>query len=588
MKSLPKVDVLIVGGGWTGLLMAKELGARTHLSVVVLERGGKARTTGEYLETMDEIDYVARLKMMQDCSQETVTVRHTSGDKARPVRQLVSFLPGTGVGGSGEHWGGSYPRYQADTFDLYTQTVARYGVKKLPENHAVKDFGFTWADIEPYLASTEKLVGVSGKAGNIMGRKIEGGNIFEGPRSTEYPMPPSKKAYICSMFETAAKSLGYHPYPAAAAINTQIFKNADGIVRGSCTNCGYCGFYGCMAGAKSHPSNILIPVIRKQNTVSIRTGATARRLLHSGAGKNAKVTGATYVDSTGEEVFQPADLVFLATFTFNNTRMLLLSGLGRPYDPKTGTDGVGSNLTHQIQGGGVTAFFSKPLNRFIGGPTLGMRIGDFEGDVFDHSNLPFIRGGTLAAGAGGAQPVAVFGTTSPKVKARWGSEWKKSAIETYDYIGGVGATGEHIGYKTNYMDLDPVYKDQFGDPLLRMTMDWNDNERHMMAFMAPKAAEIARAMGATEVVMPAPVGRYTTTRYQTTHLQGGTIMSPTPETGVLNHYSQHWDYSNLFVLGASAFPQTGSANPTSTVIAVTARTADAVIDKYLKKPGALV
>ena len=53
MKSLPKVDVLIVGGGWTGLLMAKELGARTHLSVVVLERGGKARTTGEYLETMD-------------------------------------------------------------------------------------------------------------------------------------------------------------------------------------------------------------------------------------------------------------------------------------------------------------------------------------------------------------------------------------------------------------------------------------------------------------------------------------------------------------------------------------------------------
>jgi gluconate 2-dehydrogenase alpha chain len=110
----------------------------------------------------------------------------------------------------------------------------------------------------------------------------------------------------------------------------------------------------------------------------------------------------------------------------------------------------------------------------------------------------------------------------------------------------------------------------------------------MMAYMSPKAAEIARAMGATQIVMPQPVGHYTVTRYQTTHLQGGTIMSPSAETGVLNNYSQHWDYSNLFVLGASAFPQTGSANPTSTVLAVTARTADAVIDKYLKKPGPLV
>jgi len=585
MKNLPKTDVVIIGGGWTGLLMAKELGARTSLNVLVLERGEKTRNTSQYAETMDEIDYVARLRMMQDTSQETVTMRHNKGDKARPVRQLVSFLPGTGVGGSGEHWGGSYPRYQPDTFNLYSETVGRYGVKKLPENHAVKDWGMTWADVEPYLASTEKLVGVSGKAGNIKGKLIEGGNIFEGERSTEYPMPPGKLAYICSMFETAAKNLGYHPYPAAAALNTETFRNVDGIVRGECQNCGYCGFYGCMAGAKAQPSNILIPVIRKQKTVTIKTGATARRILHDKSGK--KVTGVTYMTEDGQEYFQPADLVFLSTFTFNNTRMMLLSGIGNAYDPNTGKDGVGSNLTHQVNGG-VSAIFPKPLNRFIGGATLGMRIGDFEGDVFDHSNLNFIRGGSMAAGAGGGQPVAVFGATSSKVKARWGSEWKKAAIEAYDYIGGVGCTGEHIGYKTNYMDLDPVYKDRFGDPLLRMTIDWNDNERNMMEFMRPKAMEIARAMGATEVGHPEPFTHYTVTRYQTTHLQGGTIMSPTPDTGVLNNYSQHWEYTNLFVLGASAFPQTGSANPTSTVVAVTARTADAVIDKYLKKPGPLV
>jgi gluconate 2-dehydrogenase alpha chain len=137
------------------------------------------------------------------------------------------------------------------------------------------------------------------------------------------------------------------------------------------------------------------------------------------------------------------------------------------------------------------------------------------------------------------------------------------------------------------MDLDPVYKDRFGDPLLRLTIDWNDNERKMVDFMIPKVVELARVMGATEVIPPRPLGHYATTRYQTTHVQGGTIMAASPENGVLNPYLQHWQYSNLFVLGASAFPQQGSANPTATLLALVSRTADAVVDRYLKKSGPL-
>src|SRR3954469_10766197 len=56
MKTLPRVDIAIVGGGWTGLLMAKELGARTGLSVVVLERG-VPRKTADYFQGMDELDF---------------------------------------------------------------------------------------------------------------------------------------------------------------------------------------------------------------------------------------------------------------------------------------------------------------------------------------------------------------------------------------------------------------------------------------------------------------------------------------------------------------------------------------------------
>ncbi|PYT61780.1 MAG: hypothetical protein DMG46_03160 [Acidobacteria bacterium] len=83
MKTLRKADVVIVGGGWTGLLMAKELGARTALSVVVLERG-VPRSTDKYADDMDELDYAIRLRMMQDAAQETA-----SGFRRRRSRRAL-------------------------------------------------------------------------------------------------------------------------------------------------------------------------------------------------------------------------------------------------------------------------------------------------------------------------------------------------------------------------------------------------------------------------------------------------------------------------------------------------------------------
>src|SRR5438477_11896218 len=109
----------------------------------------------------------------------------------------------------------------------------------------------------------------------------------------------------------------------------------------------------------------------------------------------------------------------------------------------------------------------------------------------------------------------------------------------------------------------------------------------MAEFMTAKAAEIARAMGAKEITPFSGLRRYDATRYQSTHVQGGTIMGSSPEYSVINPYLQHWQIANLFVLGASAFPQNASANPTPTVMALTYRAADAIVSRYLKNPTAL-
>jgi len=585
MKTLPSKDVVIIGGGWTGLLMAKELGSRTPLSIVVLERG-PARRPADYAADMDELDYFIRLKMMQDASRDTITVRHDENEAALPIRQLGGFLPGSGTGGTGEHWGAVYPRLMPECFELYSKTIAKYGPKKLPEDHMMQDWGITYDEMEAFYTRSESEVGVSGKAGNINGKKIEGGNIFEGWRSKEYPMPPKKLPYISAMFEGAAKSLGYHPYPNPTAINSVDYTNPQGVSRPACALCGFCERFGCMISAKAQPTNVLLPLIRNQKGVTIRNESEVRRIVHDTAQAGGKARGVTYIDESGEEVFQPADLVFLSSWTLNNTHLLLTSDLGNRYNPATGKGTLGRNLTHQVFFS-VSAFLDKPLNRFMGAGGTGMRVGDFEGDALDQSNLRFLRGGTIQGNSVGTQPIASFGVLPRSIKATWGNEWKKAAIDYYDRTGVVSFSGEQIPHKGNYFDLDPTYKNHAGDPLLRMTMNWRENEREMAKFMNDKIVEIVRAMGAKEVNPFAGYGNYDLVRYQSTHVQGGTIMAPSPDLGVVNTYQQHWQASNLFVLGASTFPNSGAANPTPTILALTYRTADAIVDRYLKKPGML-
>jgi gluconate 2-dehydrogenase alpha chain len=83
-------------------------------------------------------------------------------------------------------------------------------------------------------------------------------------------------------------------------------------------------------------------------------------------------------------------------------------------------------------------------------------------------------------------------------------------------------------------------------------------------------------------------GDYDIVPYQSTHNTGGTIMGTDPKTSVVNRYLQSWDADNLFIMGASTFPQQPSYNPTGPVGALAYWSADAIVTKYLKSPGPLV
>jgi gluconate 2-dehydrogenase alpha chain len=105
--------------------------------------------------------------------------------------------------------------------------------------------------------------------------------------------------------------------------------------------------------------------------------------------------------------------------------------------------------------------------------------------------------------------------------------------------------------------------------------------------MADRCDEIAKAMGAKQTQLNRLVGPWSVVPYQTTHNTGGAVFGNDPKTSVLNRYLQSWDVSNVFVMGASAFPQNAGYNPTGTVGALTYWSLDA-IQRYIKSPGPLV
>lgn len=611
MKVLKAVDAVICGGGWSGLLMARELVTRTSLDVVVLERG-PARGPREYAQDMDEIDYVLRNKMMQNPADLTITHRHSVRDPAAPVRQYGAFKPGTGTGGSGEHWGGISDRYLEDFFVLETHLKQKYGASKLPPGIAVQDWGITYQDLEDCYWRAEQLVGVSGKAGNLRGEKIPGGNIFEAPRNHEYPTPPLIPTYAATFFRKAAAEIGYHPYPLPACNLSQTYTNPDGISRPACTYCGYCPSFGCMIGAKAQPSNTLLPALRRKKNFTLRNNCCVRRVVHKSGGATGATNmaqGVSYMDESGEEVFQPASIVILTAWTPQNARLLMLSKIGRQYDPQTGQGTLGKNLTHQVTTGGhSTIVYKDPLNAFMTSGAVGYCVADLDGDARIDSSNGLLRGGTFSRGTSPEYlPVSTFGRIpSGHAPRNWGSEWKKASVSLWDHVGSAaGYRGDHFSYAQNFMDLDPTYTDRWGDPLLRMTLDWTDYEHLQMDFGSRISdrinAAVARVAGAKLAQSggrqsapqqmartPGRRPRYNASAYSTTHIQGGAIMSPSPDRGAVNTWLQHWDMPNLWVVGSSSFPQNSSGNPTLTILAVTIRAADGIVEKYLKKPESLI
>ena len=553
---LKKTEVVIVGLGAAGGYAALAL-ARAGVEIIGLEAGPRWKPTDF---PMDEIRNDVRNYLGQPKAAKEVPTWRLNASQPATQGGGISVIMANGVGGSSIHYGMEQWRYTPWNFKVRSQSIKRYGANALPADATTTDWPISLADVEPYYDKVEYDMGVSGKAGNIKGKKIPGGNTFEGPRRRPYPLPPLRRSGWNDMTAAAAKRLGWHPFPGPAAIRSRAYRGLPG-----CEYCGFCTSNGCMVEAKGSTNFNAIAEAERTKHLKVLTHARVTKIETDSKGR---ASGVTYVKG-GKTYFQPAHMVILSTYIYENTRLLLLStSKAFPNGLSNNSGQVGKNYMSHVYSG-VNGFFpGKQLNRFNGPGAQRTSSDDWNGDNFDHTGLGFIAGGVIDSRMEN-KPIGQARSTPPSVQS-WGSAWKDWLHTNGNSVGDAFGQIECLSYESNFVDLDPVVKDPYGIPVARVTFDLGAQEKARAAFVTAKCVQLLKEAGAAEtwVSFPTqPIG-------VNSHAYGTTRMGSDPATSVVNKWLISHEVPNLAVLGGSTFPTNTGYNPTNTIEALAWRAGD--------------
>lgn len=156
----------------------------------------------------------------------------------------------------------------------------------------------------------------------------------------------------------------------------------------------------------------------------------------------------------------------------------------------------------------------------------------------------------------------------------FGKAYKESVKARYPAYVVLSPYGEMLPNPLSYIDLDETKQDQYGLPLARRTVAYTANDNKLFADMTRWARDIAEAAGA-EILYVSPEPR-------TNHELGGARMGSDPRRSVVDRFCRTHDISNLYVVDGSIFPSSSEKNPTHTMMALAARTAEHLAGRLRK------
>jgi gluconate 2-dehydrogenase alpha chain len=547
------VDVVLVGVGGMGGIVAPVL-CEAGLKVVGLE-AGPWYTQRDFLPDELGTTYYCRAGLGKKFNDETPRWRLGKDDPTREATFSLGRMV-NGVGGSIVHYGAWLRRYHPHHFEMRTYVQERWGEEVLPEGCTLTDWPISYDDLEPYYTLLEHQIGVAGDNTNPFSK-----------RSKSLPMPPLRPFRQGELFRTATEDMGLHPHPVPAGQNSIPYDGRPATNYSAWSN----GF-GHSTEDKWHPGLSSVPEALATGNFELRTHCRVTRIITD---RNGRASGVEYVDGNGNRHVQRASIVILCAYTFENVRLMLLSG--DDHHP----DGLGNN-TGQVGKNFMTKMFAHVngyfpdtiFNRHTGPAAQGVVLDDFLSTEFPSADYGFVGGATLGC-ENQLLPIQISRESLPNDVASWGRPYKDH-LRGWQHIGTIRIQPDTLSYVRNYLDLDPHQRDRsgLGMPVIRITYDMQPNEHRCAAWMEEKSEEILRAMGASKVWRGK---RFT--GVGSSHDMGVCRMGADSGISVTDPELRVHDTPGLYVFSGATFPTCPGVNPTLTLAAVCYRAAERLVER---------
>lgn len=566
-------DAIVVGSGACGGWAALEL-SKAGMHVLVLEAGGRIDPARDFHHTfLYQMDYRGQGKpgLLRRYSGSERNFRIMLDNEENPYTTSPETTYRWGrsrvLGGRTLHWARASDR------------MADYEFKAASRDGYGMDWALSYADLKPYYDRVERFIGVSAA---MEGLPQFPDGVF---------LPPMALNCAESIFTAASKSLGWPSTHRRLAQLTRMHNN-----RPPCHYCGNC-VNGCDVGAMFNSVAVTLPPALRTGNLEVRTDSVVASVRMN---DENRARGVTYIERyTKKPVDVDARYVILAGSTLENTRLLLLSAKGGLAN-SSGT--LGHYMMDQVSGGGVSGILPKLKggpSRLDDGKSAGITIPNLQNIDKKTERKDFIRGYVMNA-TGGQTEFPQFAASLPG----YGSDWKREVKSRYVAQARVWiAGGEMLAQKENFVELDPEVKDHWGIPVLKIHFTHHDNDRKIIADFQQKAEELFKKAGGE--MMPgfgrggpagfpggpgspdAGPGRGATAEGGggrralggSIHEVGTARMSVNTKDGVLNSFCQTHDIPNLYVFGGNAFPSTGDKHPTLTMMALSARGCDHLVEQ---------
>lgn len=552
-----RFDVIVVGSGASGGWAAKRL-AEAGVSVVMLD-AGRALTDADYREHVPAhqlayrnraADLIRQTRPRQkDCYACTEWNYDWFANDLEEPYTTPQGKPFSWqgrmrvVGGRTNVWGRQ--SYRFGPYDFQAASLDGFGM----------DWPVTYEELAPYYDLVEDYVGITGM--------VEGDPML--PDSRYHP--PMGLTCAETHVRGVIKKAFNRTLTQGRAAN--ITKPLNG--RQPCHYCGPCE-RGCVTHSYFNSAFTTVADALATGKCTLVQNAMVHQVLMDPATNKAR--GVSYIDRQTRQVKEVyARVVVLAAQALESVRILFNSRNGQYEGGLANSSGVLGKylMDHTWVAGGASAEFNDyPGKASVNGPNRpnGLYVIRFRNRPGEAAHKEFLRGYGFQGG----------GSTSFNLALPGFGEAYKTAVTGQDgrTMVSFSGFGEVLAYEENHVAIDPDVVDAWGIPVLRVSMAWKDNELKMIPDMAQTAAEMLEAAGGRNIQ---PFFHLDRVPGYGIHEMGIARMGADPKRSVLNGFQQTHDIGNLFVTDASGFTSGGCQNPTLTIMALTVRATDYMLEQ---------